>query len=439
MRTLEVRFGVESICSEWRCLSPSSAINAEHEAGRTPHTAQLIHLPSALDFSHPKVQQVLGAADCIIFQRNTITADVWSAMDYWKSLGKVITVDLDDHYSALPPSNPAHAYWILNKGGMPQYPPDALAEGLRHADALTSPSKVLLKDWEHIVPGFWIPNWPRRAWYGKNDKGIGPNPKPYGSQDIMFGYKPDEENGQIMQFNGNFRPNSDGWIVMGWGGSISHVDSWVYSGICEALDLLFMKYDNLRLKFCGFENRLDYILNRWGDKIIRQAGVKPEHWPYVVSTFDIGLAPLDMRPVPSNTGKDGEVKWEGGEYSYDERRSWLKGVEYMCAGVPWVATCSATYEGLAHHGTMIENGNNLTMAQRQDNWYRGLDNVISTITSKKKLAEEKKKWALKRMTMEGNVNVFAETYERIANLKRAGKGGVGLPNIQWYKKVEITA
>ena len=65
--------------------------------------------------------------------------------------------------------------------------------------------------------------------------------------------------------------------------------------------------------------------------------------------------------------------------------------------------------------------------------------MIESIVAKKKLAEEKKKWALKRYTMEGNVNVFAETYERIANLKRAGKGGVGLPNVQWYKAVQVAA
>src|SRR3990167_3199383 len=331
---------MELLLTEWRCKIPSDSVNAEYEAGRTPHTAQLVYLPTALDFQHPKVHNILGRADILIFQRNSLTPDVWSAMSYWRTLGKIVTVDLqsDDHYPALPPSNPAFRYWIQNQGNMPTYPPDALMEGMRHVDALTSPSKILLKDYDHIVPGFWLPNWPRRAWYEKC------NPKPLGAKDIQFGYYPDPENGQNVLFQGHYRDKSEDWIVLGWGGSISHVDSFVYSGIIEALDVMFEKYPNLRLKFCGYESRLDYLLDRWGDKVIKQLGVKPEHWPFVVSTFDIGIAPLDMRVVPSNTGKPGEVMWEGGQYSYDERRSWLKGIEYMAACVPWLATRSETYE-----------------------------------------------------------------------------------------------
>src|SRR3990167_2945340 len=129
-----------------RCHIPSNAINQEHEAGKTPHTAQLVYLPSALDFHHPTVQQILGKADILSFQRNAITSDVWDAMSYWRALAKIVVIDLcssDDGYDYLPPSNPAHAYWIRNKGGMPIEPVEALAEGLRRVDALTSPSKVL--------------------------------------------------------------------------------------------------------------------------------------------------------------------------------------------------------------------------------------------------------------------------------------------------------
>lgn len=409
-------------CSEWRAKIPSDSINAEHEAGRCPHTAQLIYLPSALDFNHPKIQQVFGRADAIVFQRNVLMPEVYAAMDYWRTLGKIVTVDLDDHYPGLPPSNPAHAFWILNKGNLPIGDPvAALCEAMRHADALVSPSKVLLQDYEHLVPGFWIPNWPRRIWYEKCQ------PKPLGAPDIEFGYQPDGEpqNGQQkFALLGKRREGSEGLVVIGWGGSISHVDSWLYSGAVEALDRILAEYPNTRLKFCGHEHRLNYILDRWGDRIIRQSGVKPEHWPFVVSTFDIGLAPLDMRPMPSNTWKPGEEKWEGGEYSYDERRSWLKGVEYICAGVPWIGTKSATYIDLDRHGVLVENG--------EENWYNALKSMIDNLPSRKRLAQEKKAWALKRYAMEANVNQYAEIYERIGNMKRA-KGGAILPGVFWNK------
>ena len=293
-----------------------------------------------------------------------------------------------------------------------------LVEAMRHADALISPSKVILKDYEHVVPGFWLPNWPYKKWYEVV------TPKPLGTPDIEFGYQQTAE-GQVA-LTGKERSDSAGWITLGWGGSISHVDSWVYSGICEALDRVFAdpKYAHVRLKFCGHEQRINYILDRWGDKVIRQHGVKPEHWPYVVASFDVGLAPLDMRPVPSNTWKEGEVKWEGGEYSYDERRSWLKGVEYLCAGVPWLGTKCATYIDLERHGVLVENG--------EENWYRALTDMIDNIGARKVLANDKRKWALKKYTMEGNVNEYAAVYERIANMKRV-KAGTILPNVLWNK------
>ena len=388
-----------------------------------------------MDFNHPSVQQVLGKADVLSFQRNVITPDVWNAMSYWRALGKIVCVDSDDGYDYLPPSNPAHNYWIRDKGGLADSvgmsPVDALAEGIRRADAFTSPSKVLLKDWEHLTPGFHIPNWPRRLWYAQ------PTPKPFGAHDIAFGYQETEKNGQKgIELMGGNRDGSEGWTVLGWGGSISHVDSFVYSGILEALDKIFEKYPHVRLKFCGYEQRLDYIFGKWGDKIIKQAGVKPEHWPFVVSTFDIGLAPLDMRPVPEEMGhgKNPEQR----KYSYDERRSWLKGVEYLCAGVPWLATRSATYDDIAHHGTMVENSAELSMDERSNNWYRALSTAIENVEARKRLAAEKKKWALKRMTMEGRVKEYAETFERIGNMKQAKSAG-HLPNIIWNRaKKEVS-
>lgn len=394
-------------CSEWRCKIPSDAVNAEHEAGRTPHTAQLFHLPSALNWRHPEVQKKVGLGDILVFQRNVIVPEVYEAMDYFRAIGKLVLVDLDDHYPGLPPSNPAFAYWIQNK---PQLNPDAiaaLAEGLRHADALTSPSKTLLEDWAHIVPGCWIPNWPRLKWY----KDI--QTRPTSAPDLEFGYQ--ESNGQTA-LTATPRENSKDWIILGWGGSISHVDSWLYSEIAPALDRIFDKHPNVRLKFCGHEGRLnDIMLNRWGDRIVRQPGVLPEHWPIVVGTFDIGLAPLDMRP---------QSPWrEGGPVAaYDERRSWLKAVEYLCAGIPWVASRSRTYAELTQHGNCVEN--------TEEAWFSALDRLVRNILEEKKKAQHKRKWALRRLTMENNVDTMFATYERIM-AQRAVQQGSQLPGVMY--------
>lgn len=378
-------------CAEWRCHIPANSINAAHQAGLTPHQAKLYYLPTALDWNSPKVQKLLGMYDVFMFQRNVIAPEVWSAMDYWRALGKAVIVDVDDHYGDLPPSNPAHQYWTRNRSGMPMDPVEALTEGMRHADAVTSPSKVLLKDWAHILPGYWIPNYTRRAWYEPV------NPKQAGKPDLIFGYRQNENQG--IDFVQQERPDSAGCITLGWGGSISHVDSWLYSGIVESLDRIFEKYPNTRLKFCGHETRLDYVFGRWGDRVIKQDGVKPEHWPYVVGSFDIGLAPLDTRPL--------DPPWRDGApvISYDERRSWLKAIEYLSAGVPWVASKSATYADLARWGTLADN--------TPDGWFAALDRMISTLPTRKAEAIDRRRWALRKVTMEGNVHGYCETFGRI--------------------------
>lgn len=392
-------------CSQWRCLTPADSLNAEHAAGRTPHTAQLFYLPTATQWHDPQVQKALGMGDVLVFQRNVITPDVWQAMDYFRAIGKAVVVDIDDHYGDLPASNPAHAYWIANKNDLDPDPVAALEEAMRHADALTAPSKVLLADWAHVVRGYYVPNYTRRAWYEPLMQ------KPAGVPDLQFGYNAE---GQLVSTP---RPDSAGWLTLGWGGSISHVDSWLYSGVIEALDRIFAKWPTARLKFCGHEGRLDDIVfKQWGDRVVRQNGVKPEHWPMVVSTFDVGLAPLDTRPL--------DPPWRPGApvAAYDERRSWLKGVEYLSAGVPWVGSESATYTDLRRHGTLVEN--------TPDGWFRALDSKLTHLAAEKQLAWEKRSYALRKFTMEANANAYGDVFGRIIAEKQA-KSGARMPGVRY--------
>src|SRR3990167_5926594 len=402
-------------CSEWRCHIPANVINAAHEAGQSPHKARLFYMPSAVDWNNPEVQKQLGLADVLVFQRNIIVPEVWQAMDYWRALGRLVVIDLDDHYPHLPPSNPAFQYWIRNASDMDKDPIEALTEGMRHADALTSPSKVILQDWAHIIPGYWLPNWTGGGWYKDLVQ------KPVGALDKAFNYEPENEQ-PVLQ--GNDRLDSAGQIILGWGGSISHVDSWLYSGIHDALDRIFEKWPNARLKFCGHEERLNTYFERYGDRVIRQLGVIPAHWPFVIASFDIGLAPLDTRPL--------DPPWREGApiASYDERRSWLKAVEYLCTGVPWIASRSATYNDLKHMGTVVDN--------TSDAWFNALDRKISHLAEEKQVAWNRRKWAMKKLTMEGNLSAYADIFGRMM-AERATKYGARLPGITYVEKEKEAA
>ena len=142
-------------------------------------------LKSALDWAHPTVQEKLGWADVILFQRNVLFDGCWNAMAYWRTLGKIILVDLDDGYSCIPPSNPAFPHWILNSIGLDPIPVKALEEGLRHADALIAPNHVILEDWKHVVRGYFWPNYPSVKDY--QDR----LPREISALDLVFSYPPD--------------------------------------------------------------------------------------------------------------------------------------------------------------------------------------------------------------------------------------------------------
>jgi hypothetical protein len=403
-------------CSQWRCLTPADALNGEHEAGRTPHTARLFYLPSALEWHNPEVQKTLGMFDVLIFQRNVILPEVWAAMSYWRAIGKTVCIDIDDMYSQLPPSNPAHNFWTRNAPGLDPDPVAALIEAMRHADALTAPSRVLLADFDHVVKGYYVPNYTRRLWYA------GLTQKPAGAPDVAFGYAGTADAPELAQ---TARGATNGQVYLGWGGSISHVDSWLYSGVVPALDRLFEKHPHVYLKFCGHETRLDdLVFKRWGDRVVKQGGVKPEHWPLVVSTFDIGLAPLDTRPL--------DPPWRPGApvASYDERRSWLKGVEYLTAGVPWVASESATYADLRRWGTLVPN--------TEAAWFAALDDMVTRLPHHKAVAWDRRRWALRKVTMEANANAYGDIFGRIM-AERGARAGARLPGVRYVAAAQAVA
>lgn len=366
----------------------------------------MLYMPTAMDWHHPKIQEILGMADILIYQRNVIAPEVWASMDYWRALGKIVLVDIDDHYPNLPPSNPAHKFWIRNSLGMDPNPIELFKTGLEHAHGLIAPSKIILKDWEKVVPGYYWPNYPSIEDYENLTM------KPLGGNDVMFKYDKVDDKPKLAW---DVRAHSDGQVVIGWGGSISHVDSFLYSGVMEALKRLMEENTNVVFKFCGAEGRLDHWLSELPVKqMIKQGSVAPQDWPKVVSTFDIGIAPLDLRPVEAKTGN------EHGEYSYDERRSWLKAVEYLCAGVPFVATNSATYEAMKPYGKLVDTG--------EDNWYQALKARIDGLQHFKQEAQARRNWAMKKYTIENNTGRLIDFYRKVmidAELRR----GVRFPDV----------
>ncbi len=360
-------------CSDWRCLRPANALNKTKD-----HSAKLLYLPSFVDFTNPAVADIVGYADIIIVQRNLIMPEVWHAIEYWRGLHKAVAADLDDGYPTLPWSNPAHEFWIRNKQKLAITPIEALTKGLRCCDALISPSRMILEDWADVVPGLYLPNYATSEWYANS-----------------------------KEINAARDPNK---IVIGWGGSVSHYDSWWFSGIREALESIVKRRPNVYVKICGNDPRLFEQLDIPDDRKIRQTGVKAEEWPGIIATFDIGVAPLDMRE---------------GRASYDNRRSYLKAIEYMLAGVPWIASKSEVYAEMAEYGIVVDN----TAKAWENAFLRIIDDMPKAQRRAERNRETGQAWTLEKST-----GKLIECYERILELRQSQPQLPGIFYVNWDGK-----
>lgn len=300
------------------------------------------------------MQDLVAPASVIVVQRNLIFTEVWEAISYWRMMRKVVVADLDDDYPHLPASNPAHEFWIKNANNLPEAPIALLTKGLAKCDALTSPNKVILSDWKDTVAGVWVPNYARGEWY----------------------------------LNLHKRPKDDR-IIIGWGGSVSHSDSWFFSGAKEAVETICRENPKVCLMLCGNDPRLAGMFDIPKEQKFIQQGVPPKDWPKVVSQFDIGVAPLDL--------KDGEA-------SYDQRRSWIKCLEYLLCGVPWVASKSHPYEDFEQWGKCVEN--------TSEAWTTALRDTVANLDVLKRQAHRNRKIGWEN-TLESKIDLLMETYERI--------------------------
>lgn len=341
-------------CSAWRCLTPSDAFNKHNDKG---FFGKLIHSSGFIsNFLDPAVQDWIAPADVIVFQRNIISEAAFNAMEYWMGLGKPVVVDLDDAYQSLPYANPAKNFWHFREEGKALR---MLEHGIKISNGLLAPNKLLLLDY-HKMTGcntYYLPNLAEKGWWM--------NLKSRTKQKKMFG----------LQDN----------IVIGWGGSVSHYDSWWGTGIREAASKVCRRHPEVVWMICGNDSRIRDQLPVPKNQTFVQDGVPPEDWPQIVKTFDIGVAPM---------------------YGfYDQRRSWIKGIEYLLAGVPWIGTQGEAYNALSELGTLIPNG--------EDHWEESLEHMITNLKDEQRKARSLINHAQKTFIAEHRMDIYQDVFTRI--------------------------
>ena len=300
----------EKNTSFWRAIIPH---NAMLKAG---HQSTLVHI-SHLDQNTPQAFNACSQADIIVIERN-LWGGVINAIVYWKSKGKTIIANFDDAYQLMTHTNSSYKWWYeglaigKDKDGkdikmfMKPLPIDQFKAGLSLCDAIITPSQVLCDDWSYLSPAYLVPN------YFNTERYV---------------------------------PVVDKEKIIGWGGSLSHFQSFERSGVRQALQLICKKYKDVKVMIVGDKRIFDLVDLPLEQKLFNNY-VPFEQWPALVAKFAIGLAPLR------------------GEY--DQRRSWIKPLEYSLLRIPWIASESQAYSML--EGTFVKN--------TVDDWYSAIEDKL---------------------------------------------------------------
>ena len=136
---------------------------------------------------------------------------------------------------------------------------------------------------------------------------------------------------------------------------------------------------------CGNDDRLYHQLEVPEANKKMQTGVPPQDWPKIVRGFDVGIAPL--------------AGW------YDQRRSWIKAVEYLLAGVPWAATEGEPYRDLAQFG--------IVGPETENFWVTALSDILDDLPARQAHYESKRQWAMETFTADYRLDAFDTVFRKI--------------------------
>lgn len=360
-------------CSEWRCAVPARAINRTKR-----HKADLLCLN---DFAanSPKALEVCDPADIIVVERNLI-GPVLPAIQHWKARDKVVIVDFDDAYNLMPSTNPSYSYWAKGiktkkqpNGEIQEYvfDPPPLTQfkwGLRLVHAATVPSRRLADDWRDFTDVYYQPNFIDLEKY----------------------------------HNVTLAPHEG--INIGWGGSLSHLASFKKSGVLEALRRVCKARSQVKVIIAGGDRRIFDLIDLPENQKVLLPWVPYTEWAQVLSKFDIGFAPLHG--------------------PYDERRSWIKVLEYMVMKIPWIASEGPAYSDLREYGWLVKNNPSA--------WERVLLDLVDNVAGYKAEATRLPYLYGISQSIDENVNKLIATYQNVANRV------FGLPVENWIDQTTIS-
>lgn len=353
----------------WRSIIPCDALN------RIGHHCTVLGVESWMQDTK---RERLAHADLIIVERILVEEAVARA-EFWRKRGKAVVIDIDDSYSRLQPietsGNQAAKFWHqgivdVNYGNGITYskkldtsPLEQFRQGLKYCTGITSPSRILNADWQMYAPTWVVPNYIDAPRY-----------LPHKTLNIK----------------------TDGEILIGWGGSMSHKISFERSGVAIALRRVLKKYKHVKFMLCGDKRILD-IVKLPPDQVIFRNYVVYQEWPVLLKQFDIVLAPLAG--------------------IYDDSRSAIKLLESSTMAIPVVYSGSPAYEEFSASGiglhTSDSSEDNSTLDKRANEWENLLSDMIEHYPEHKKKALADSETLAPNWWVDNRAGDIQLTYENI--------------------------
>ena len=336
-------------CSNWRCVIPSMGLS------RAGIQSRVVRIEPWMQ-RDPECVELTKDADIIFVQRNTFN-EVLNEIFYWRHNGKIVVVDLDDAYEYMTENtgSPSYELWINSRikqedGKYLQVYPrplDQLKWGVQLAGALSSPSGVICDDWKQYARTYLFPNYIDRELYTRRPV-----------------YHP------------------SGRILIGWGGSMTHLLSWQASGIADACRRIITERKNVDLFLLG-DPRVQKFIDVPPSRKMAIGWVSSAEFGLRMCVADIGVIPLY------------------GEY--DRRRSWIKSLEFTSLGTPWLGTNMEPNQTIKT-GRLVENG--------FMNWYTALNESIDNLPELKDQATENVKVG-DAYAIQNNIDNLVTLFKRI--------------------------
>lgn len=313
--------------SIYRCWIPCRAL-ADAGYGASLIPAELFQKNTQ------EVQDILNKTQVIVVERNFF-ADLITQCVYWIVRGKIVIANFDDNYDLIEESNASFKFWhdglipVMRDGESKllrlfPHPLWQFKLGLKICHAQIVPSKELMKYYGEYSPTYFVPN--------------------YFDTEFLIN-KPREERD---------------YINIGWGGSLSHLQSFRDSGALAAFQNVCKVRDNVKVMICG-DKRIYDLLEIPEDKKQFHPFVPHDQWGSVISKY------FDIYPIPLS-----------GEY--DNYRSCIKPIEAMLTQTPWISSDSPAYHDLAPYGKLIKNS--------EENWTNALLDMIDNLSEEKEKAKE---------------------------------------------------